>query len=217
MGGFGSGRKSEVKCTENYWSIDINQWQRKDNLEPGNSFLGECTRSDKKSTFINVSTETGQLWLAYSYRYNDGVWDDLDYSVRLQTTPCHYGGLRYWFICPSIGCSRRVGILYKRGRYFACRCCQQLVYKSQREIKGDRADRKVNKIKEKLKWPGGILNFPGGKPKGMHWKTYYRLLADHTNYLGQALVGLSIKRKKINDSLSKIEKQMALSISKYNL
>ena len=217
MGGFGSGRKSKVKCTEDYWSIDINRWQRKYNLEPGDHFLGECTRSGRKATFTNVRAETSGLLFTYSYKRSDDVWDNLDYLIKLQTIPCHYGGVRYWFTCPVISCSQRVATLYKKGGYFACRHCHQLAYKSQREIKGDRADRKVNKIKQKLKWPGGILNPMGERPKGMHKKTYYRLLAQHTHYLGKALVGLSIKRKSIHNLLSKIERQMAPSISKYNL
>jgi hypothetical protein len=35
-------------------------------------------------------------------------------------------------------------------------------------------------------WDAGILNGDGGKPKGMHWKTYQRLKGHH-----DALVQLS--------------------------
>ena len=28
-------------------------------------------------------------------------------------------------------------------------------------------------------WEAGILNGDGGKPKGMHWKTYQRLKSNH--------------------------------------
>ncbi len=60
-------------------------------------------------------------------------------SVRLTTTtPPNFGGLRYWFICPLVSngqpCQRRIGRLYlpRDGRYFGCRKCYNLTYRSQR-------------------------------------------------------------------------------------
>lgn len=208
MGGFGSGRKSEVKCTDDYWSIDIRHWQRQGNLAPGNYFIGRCKRSGKKTIFVSVRVEADQLRLTYSRQQGDGAAENLNYQIRVQTTSCHYGGVRYWFSCPSTGCNRRVAVLYRNGKYFACRGCYQLVYRSQRETIDYRADRKVNKIKEKLRWPGGILNPIGKKPKGMHRKTYYGLLAEHNDYLNQALLGISGKLLDINNKLRNIEKQM---------
>lgn len=59
---------------------------------------------------------------------------DFDYKVPLTTTPCHFGGKRYWFICSlSVSgryCGRRVGVLYKDGDYFGCRHCYNLTYNS---------------------------------------------------------------------------------------
>lgn len=61
----------------------------------------------------------------------------LDYRVYLTTTPCNYGGERYWFKCPvvrsDIPCEKRVGVLYKPSAgctYFACRHCYNLTYES---------------------------------------------------------------------------------------
>lgn len=55
--------------------------------------------------------------------------------VNLVSTPCNYGGVRWWFQCP--GCFRRVGKLYHpRGygaRYFQCRHCYDLTYTSAQE------------------------------------------------------------------------------------
>ena len=43
-------------------------------------------------------------------------------------------------------------------------------------------------------WVGpGILNDPGGKPKGMHWRTYYGVLARHDAFVGQSLAGIARK------------------------
>lgn len=65
-----------------------------------------------------------------------------DYCVEIATTPCNFGGVRRWFICPAvkdgIPCGRRVGKLYipPNGKYFACRTCYNLTYRSCQEHDG---------------------------------------------------------------------------------
>ena len=49
-------------------------------------------------------------------------------GVELATSTTSFGGVRYWFRCPS--CGRRVGVLYYRDGY-ACRQCNKVVYESQ--------------------------------------------------------------------------------------
>lgn len=64
-----------------------------------------------------------------------------------------------------------------------CRQCYQLAYPSQREDAGDRAARRAHRIRDRLGWPGGVLEGGGwGKPKGMHWRTYERLCDDHDTF-----------------------------------
>jgi hypothetical protein len=53
-----------------------------------------------------------------------------------------------------------------------------------KEGAGDRATTKADKIRKRLGWKACILNGNGGKPKGMHWKTYWRL-KNHHNALVQ--------------------------------
>ncbi len=61
---------------------------------------------------------------------------DFDYKVQIVTTPCNYGGVRYWFVCPlgnkNTGelCNRRIGTLYKDGDWFGCRHCWNLTYEA---------------------------------------------------------------------------------------
>ena len=64
----------------------------------------------------------------------DGT-EKIDYQVLLVTTQPNYGGLRWWFICPSMHCGRRVGKLYDApgSKYFLCRTCQDLTYTSCQE------------------------------------------------------------------------------------
>ncbi len=51
-------------------------------------------------------------------------------SLSFTTSRLHFGGVRYWFICPN--CDKRVGKLFKpkSERAFWCRHCYNLTYKS---------------------------------------------------------------------------------------
>lgn len=86
--------------------------------------------------YSSISESDKYLKLCYSQTDNEGNKKDYDYKVLLTTTPCYFGGFRYWFICPlSVGnklCGRRVGVLYKAGDYFGCRHCYDLTYSIQK-------------------------------------------------------------------------------------
>ncbi len=73
--------------------------------------------------------------LQYKIRAKSEESIGVNYSVPLTTTPLPRGGKRYWFICPFVGCRRRIGILYLPfyGKYFGCRYCYDLTYKSSQE------------------------------------------------------------------------------------
>jgi len=51
--------------------------------------------------------------------------------------------------------------------------------------------RRADRIREKLGWGPGILNDNGCKPKGMHWKTFERLTAQHDAFVQISLAGLA--------------------------
>lgn len=195
MGGYGSGRQFGADCTEDYRSIDVRRWQRDGLLVPGQYFSWRWSLNDESIASISVKIETGQMRLIYNHRSNGSDWENMEYPVFLQTTSCHYGGARYWFTCPAVGCSRRVAVLYLGGKIFACRHCYQLAYRCQRETTDDRAIRRADKIRHNINWEPGILNSSGHKPKGMHWKTFHLLAAKHDDYVNQSLMGIMEKLK----------------------
>lgn len=63
-----------------------------------------------------------------------------------------------------------------------------MAYKVQSESRHDRECRRLEKVRERLRWEAGFLNGPGRRPKGMHLKTYQRLLAVHVR-LEQSIIG----------------------------
>ena len=50
----------------------------------------------------------------------------------------------------------------------------------------------------------GILNEPGVKPNGMHWRTYRRLVTAHETWAAAALAGLGRRLGLINGTLTNI-------------
>ncbi|MFC1787732.1 hypothetical protein ACFLZY_00750 [Patescibacteria group bacterium] len=86
---------------------------------------------------LAVDEDTCFLRTRYTSTDWEGNSESLDYKIHLVTTPCFFGGHRYWFICPLVkngaSCKRRVGILYLVGKYFGCRHCHELAYNSQQE------------------------------------------------------------------------------------
>ncbi|MBS0412813.1 MAG: hypothetical protein JSR68_00420 [Proteobacteria bacterium] len=177
MGGRGSGRRSSYSGkpeTSDCTPLDLRRITRKGLLVPGCSFGWQWTVNDRPVASIRIRVDQESLVLSYRMKSTGEV---VEQRVKTQTTSCHLGGERYWFTCPR--CGNRVAVLYAPGRHFACRQCCGLGYASQKEGAGDRAATRADKLRKQLGWEAGILNGPGGKPKGMHWKTFLRLKSRH--------------------------------------
>ena len=189
MGGFGSGRHGGKSTTGDMHVLDIRKIARAGRLTPGQSFGWQWTCKGKKIASISMRTDTDRVTLDYRTRDRGGEWQTMNYPVRLSWTPCTYGGQRAWWHCPAVDCGRRVAVLYG-GKIYACRHCHQLAYRTQREQAHDRAGSKADKLRDRLGWQAGILNGNGVKPKGMHWRTFDRLEAQHDALVNQTLTGV---------------------------
>ena len=111
--------------------------------------------------------------LVYRTKRAGDDWRDVRDKIPLVSTPTQFGGQRQWFQCPS--CEKRCRILYG-GSLFRCRRCHRLRYETQYEPPFARAATRALKIRERLGGRGGIDDPFPAKPKGMHWKTYGRLV-----------------------------------------
>ena len=189
MGGFNIGNHGGKCCTTDMRALDVRKLQRDGLLKPERAISLTWSRGGKPEASINFQVHTDRVTLDYRQRDRGGEWQAMNYPVRLAYTACHYGGQRAWWLCPGAGCGRRVAVLYG-GSVFACRYCQKLAYKSQRETPDDRATRRADKLRDRLGWQAGILNEAGGKPKGMHWQTFRRMQASHDAYVMRALGGM---------------------------
>ena len=196
MGGMGSGRgyQGGKRTTGSCYQIDARKLQRAGVLTASGSFAWHWSRNGEAVASIRARVEEDRLTLIYSHKSRGDDWQAMEYPVRLEWTACTLGGRRVWFLCPANGCGRRVALLYIGGAgIFACRHCYRLAYACQRETADDRAMRRADNIRERLGWQAGIANPSGGKPKGMHWRTFERLTAEHDAFVGVSLAGMAAR------------------------
>jgi hypothetical protein len=135
MGGTGSGWQRERKTTvEEGLILDIKDLVAKGALVPGWR-KGTLSWPTGPETFaaVNYGSSTypvgeGTLWLWYVV---DGK--PMHYTVTLVSTVPHYGGRRWWFICPIK--KIRVAKLYlpPGATTFATRKAHSLTYRSSQE------------------------------------------------------------------------------------
>ena len=175
---------SDRKTVEECKDIDVFWLKRHDyfcgfkngHLRTGGSFTADDHRKTRlwggiewKNALVEVIgsmgievSVLGEKYVRLSYTQTNNFTEDsieLDYKIELVTTPCNFGGFRYWFICPlrevryrytgrvveGKPCKRRVGKLYlpPSAKYFGCRHCYNLTYKCQKEH-----DKRVDVLKK---------------------------------------------------------------------
>ena len=157
---------------EDYRSVSISFPKRYDyfcGYRSGRIVWKNCYDEEKGSIGIAVSTTDSEKYARFYYTVTDrssGEETDYDYKVNLTTTPCNFGGVRYWFICPlsinSVYCGRRVATLYLTpgAKYFGCRNCYDLSYESRNETRSGRvgvsgsvlkAERQIKELYSQIK------------------------------------------------------------------
>lgn len=154
MGGLHSGRTRQHTCINDCLVLDT-AWLRKQKMLPGQ---GRGTRAysitwrkwtehdfiDRKEQSYHIqaalSSDTPALILSYQVEQvsesGSKKKQNHIHRVRLVTTPCNYGSVRWWFACPD--CAARVRVLYINPKCDGlasmrplCRTCLDLHYPSQ--------------------------------------------------------------------------------------
>ena len=130
-----SSKMTVEECRE----LDINRFVRAGMIAPLQ--IGTVTWRDQHTGKVVASIDfltkpvgdSLELLLKYRLQRQENV----NLPIRLQTTVPHFGGSRWWFTCPLLNdglpCRRRVGKLYLRGKFFGCRHCHDLTYRSCQE------------------------------------------------------------------------------------
>lgn len=128
---------TRMTTTDDYLSLPINKlvkWSKKNGFYYG---VLTFSRGEEKIGSIRCCLNLSDLSIRLIYIHTENYSEEkteLDYEIRLTTTKCNLGGVRYWFVCPlsvnGVYCGRRCGVLYG-GKYFGCRKCYNLKYQSQ--------------------------------------------------------------------------------------
>ena len=88
---------------------------------------------------ITVVTNDDNPYIKFNYNITSrdtGKKTVYEYQFPLVTTPCNFGGKRYWFECGLYHngkyCGRKVSTLYQApgSKYFGCRHCMNLNYET---------------------------------------------------------------------------------------
>lgn len=166
-----------ARLTADLLTLDIRSLARQGRLMPGTRCTVAWTTGNHKAS-IAVEAQPNAATLDYSTNGKHKRYD-----VPIAWTACHLGGSRPWWLCPR--CGRRCAIVYG-GAVFICRKCAALHYPIQHASNVDKAILRAEAIRRRLGWQPGIANPGNGKPKGMHWKTYVRLLAQHDRHANAA-------------------------------
>lgn len=137
MGGSGSGWRGTKKTTvEEGLTLSITRLVEKKVIGHGQHRTGIWGWSYGGSKWIahlsyEVNTvDPANAWFRIEHHVNG---KPIDYRIRLETTSPHWGGVRWWFICPCSG--RRATKLHlpPGGTYFARREVYDLTYRSCQE------------------------------------------------------------------------------------
>jgi hypothetical protein len=198
MGGYGSGRQGGSPTVENGLILDLNRLIRQRNILPGRSISGSLMWSDARSgeKIASVDFEASLVSQEHAWarlRYiDDGELKD--YRVQIEAATCHYGGVRWWWVCPLS--AQRVAKLYlpPGATVFAARQTNRLAYRSQRDGKIDRTHARQRRLYSKLGGEDDHYEQPlPTRPKGMHQTTYEGLIADLYAAMGGARAGIHVQ------------------------
>ena len=186
MGGHGSGRRWRAKPeTDGALRLDVRWLVRQGLIQPGIVawMPVQWTRNGVPDGSVQVSYDArrpDELLLDYQTRaLGQTAWTAVHEIIALERTPCHYGGERVWCRCP--GCGSRRAVLYNLYGGFRCVPCTGLAYSSTRDDRLAQLNRRAAWITQRLHaepdWVGSGRIAPC-KPKGMHWRTYDRLVRE---------------------------------------
>lgn len=124
-------------------SVDLStSWLKRHGYLDGYKSGGMSWKQYGKEYSVSFTVNTEESHIHFQYNSNG---EPIDYKARLTYSQPNFGGKRFFFKCPLVGCFRRVSILYLSGKYFGCRKCHKLQYKSSR-----RSGTRYDKLKKSL-------------------------------------------------------------------
>lgn len=170
-------RWDKRSTTDDYRHLDMASFARSVDLDRARIGFWGWSVNGKTRASIGYRVIPGQgVRLRYTVNQGKPGAQDLDYLVVVTFTTPGFGGRRAWWLCPN--CGRRVRILYG-GKVFVCRDCAGAYYATQQNDANGLTvvENDLYRIRRKLgARDGAITAIPPWRPKGMHNRTYSRLV-----------------------------------------
>ena len=187
------------RLVEDFIAIDIVGLEKEGRLSPGHDLIAPAgTRLEFILLVVNSSGNEIELGLSSGTRER----------VTIARTPCHFGGTRPWFACPSPNCGRRCRKLYLQvNDRWLCRTCADARYRSQRQSIQARRLARARELRERLGGPNRPVDPLPDKPPHMHWDTYDRL-ARRIKSLETEGIMLAVRRT--DRDLERLEQRVAI-------
>jgi hypothetical protein len=183
MGGFLSGRPATKVTVESGLKLDLGRLLRLRLLVPGGHRAGSIvwtySATGEECGTVGYTADLTDLAHAFVQLRYSANGTPMHYPIWLHRTPCRFGGFRWWWVCPRTGHLATKLYLPPGATTFASRRAYRMAYRSERGGPMDRSHLRQRRIFEK---PGGDYRIfepaPPMRPKGMHRRTYERLLAE---------------------------------------
>src|SRR5215831_7329382 len=125
---FGAGRPGWRQKCEHLLALDVRVLARRGRLAPGMSYSWAWSRGGEPAGNIGIHTGSDHVRLAYTWTPYGSDPQQVECCVRLERTPCHFGGSRPWFRCPRCWALRAVIYGVASDGKFGCRRCMRLAY-----------------------------------------------------------------------------------------
>ena len=184
MGGTGSGSTPRHVTVESAFQLDLSTLLAKV-PESGRHFRATITReggrlcmaTERIDVEMKIVHERG--WMRLRYTATTPQADNLtgDDWIELVSAPQPYGGRRWWFKCPQLGCRVKSLYLPYGAAQFASRRAYRLTYQSSRLSPRDRAIDVARNIRMSMGGGPAVFDAFPPRPSGMRRKRYERLRA----------------------------------------
>lgn len=198
MGGYGSGRTGGEPIAEQCRQIDIGLLAKSGKVFDGRATSGYmhwsfCGQSSGSIGYICDLTDPRNAKLILSFSRDAGRGAErVRQVIPLHFTVPHFGGRRWWMVCPFEHIPVAKLYMPMNGHHFASRKSLHLGYRSQRITPAAKPLERLFRVEAKLGRERGSVCRPV-RPLGMWRRTYDRLVAEYDTLSGQVGEGMGAR------------------------
>lgn len=143
-----------------------------------------------KAILSDAAKTSETLWVQIRVQDHDDGRERCHQRVQIVASRPHFGGTRWWFVCPQTGARCRILYLVKGSDQLLSRYELNASYDSQHKRKFERALMRARRLRMRLGGEASLLASTPSKPKWMRWKTYHEVVHRLLEAEGLAFRGL---------------------------